>query len=255
MIRIARHLLADLLKNKIIIGSFALFALTGWGLFFIESQPEKALLILMQVTLLAIPLLTLVFGSIYYYNSEEFIELILSHPVKRGSVIQSFHISLSAAFSLAFLLGIGLPILVFHPGLHAFVLLAVGVLLVWAFIGIALFISTLIRDRVRGMGLTLIVWAFFAFLFDGLLIYLMYSFADYPIEKLILVLTFLNPVDIGRIAVIMQTEAAAMMGLSGAVFRDFFGSAFGLFASFAGLVLWVVLMYFLALRNFRRQDL
>lgn len=255
MIRIARHLLADLLKNKIIIGSFLLFALTGWGMFFIESQPQKALLILMQVTLLAIPLITLVFSSIYYYNSGEFIELILSHPVKRGSVIQSFYISLSTAFSVAYLLGIGLPIVLYSPTAHGFILLAVGVLLVWIFIGIALFISTLVHDRVRGMGLTLIIWAFFAFLFDGLLIYLMYSFADYPIEKLILILTFLNPVDIGRIAVIMQTDAAAMMGLSGAVFRDFFGSMWGIVASFGALIVWVVIMYLLSLYNFRRRDL
>ena len=255
MIRIAGHLLADLLKNKIIIGSFILFALVGWGMFFIESQPQKALLILMQVTLLAIPLITLVFSSIYYYNSGEFIELLLSHPVKRGEVIQGFHISLSTAFSIVFLLGLGLPILVFSPNLHGVVLLVVGVLLTWIFIGISLFISTLIHDRVRGMGLTLIVWAFFAFLFDGLLIYLMYSFADYPVEKLILFLTFLNPVDIGRIAVIMQSDAAAMMGLSGAIFRDFFGSALGIIVSAAVLILWVISMYFLSLRNFRHRDL
>jgi len=255
MTSIFKHLLADLLKNRIIIGSFLLFALTGWGLFFIESQPQKALLVLMQVTLLAIPLITLVFSSIYYYNSGEFIELLLSHPVKRGEVIQSFHMALSTAFSIAYLLGIGLPILVFSASVHGATLLLVGLLLIWIFIGISLFISTLIHDRVRGMGLTLITWAFFAFLFDGLLIYLMYTFADYPIEKWILFLTFLNPVDIGRIAVIMQTEAAAMMGLSGAIFRDFFGSAKGVIVSFGVLMLWVVSMYLLAVRNFRRRDL
>ena len=255
MTRIARHLIIDLLKNRVLLGTLLLFIVAGWGTFYIESQPQKASLVLMQVSLLALPLITMVFGCIYYYNSHEFIELLLSHPIRRRSVIQSFYISLSSAFSLCYLVGVGLPLLIFHPVAESVFLLASGLLLTWTFCGIALCVSTAVHDRVKGMGITLILWAIFAFLYDGLLIYIMYQFGQYPIEDVIMALSFLNPIDIARIAVIMQTDAAAMMGLSGAIFVDFFGSTWGIIASFGSLLVWAVAMYFLALRNFAKRDL
>jgi|SRR5690554_5134783 len=255
MIQIARYLTIDLLKNRAIIGSFLLFAAIGWGLFFIENQPEKALLMVMQVTLLLLPLITLIFSCIYYYNSYEFTVLLLSNPIKRNAVIQAFFIALSVSLSIAYILGIGLPLLLNYPSVETFILLVSGNFLLWIFVGLALFISTKVNDKVRGIGLVLILWAFFAFLFDGLLILIMYQFGAYPIEKLILLLTFLNPIDISRISVIMQTDASAMMGLSGAVFVDFFGSMKGLLISFSALLLWVIVMYAGAVRNFGKSDL
>jgi Cu-processing system permease protein len=253
--KIARHLTVDLLKNKAIWGTLLLLAAVAWGLFYIEGSPEKAMLILLQVTLLVIPLITLIFGSAYYYNSHEFIELLLSHPIKRKSVIQGFYLSISTAFSLCYMAGVGIPLLLFYRGVESLFMLTGGLLLIWTFCGLALCISTSISDRVRGMGLTLIIWAFFAFIFDGLLVYIMYQFGQYPIEGLIMALSFLNPIDITRIAVIMQTEAAAMMGLSGAVFVDFFGSAGGVAASFASLLVWVLIMYAITVRIFSGKDL
>lgn len=255
MIQIARYLTIDLLKNRAIIGSFLLFAAIGWGLFFIENQPEKALLMVMQVTLLLLPLITLIFSCIYYYNSYEFTVLLLSNPIKRNAVIQAFFIALSMSLSIAYILGIGLPLLLNYPSVETFILLVSGNFLLWIFVGLALFISTKVNDKVRGIGLVLILWAFFAFLFDGLLILIMYQFGAYPIEKFILLLTFLNPIDISRISVIMQTDASAMMGLSGAVFVDFFGSMKGLLISFSALLLWVIVMYAGAVRNFGKSDL
>ena len=255
MIQIARYLTIDLLKNRAIIGSFLLFVTIGWGLFFIENQPEKALLMVMQVTLLLLPLITLIFSCIYYYNSYEFTVLLLSNPIKRNAVIQAFFIALSISFSIAYTLGIGLPLLLNNPSPESVIMLVSGNFLLWIFVGIALFISTKVNDKVKGIGLVLILWAFFAFLFDGLLILIMYQFGAYPIEKLILILTFLNPIDISRISVIMHTDASAMMGLSGAVFVDFFGSMRGLVISFSALLLWVAVMYLGSVRNFRKSDL
>jgi Cu-processing system permease protein len=253
--RIGRHLLLDLLQNRVVIGSFLLFSLIGWGTFMVETQPEKALLILLQLSLLALPLISMVFGSIYYYNSSDLITLILSQPIERKTVIWNLYLGLSSAFLVAYLLGIGLPLLVYHPGIESVFLLTSGSLLIFVFVALALFISTAVQDRVRGMGVTLILWAFFTFLFDGLLLFLMYQFGEYPIEKLILGLSFLNPIDIARISVIMQTEASALMGLTGAIFADFFLSSIGILASYGGMLLWASLAYLGARRNFLGKDL
>nr|MBI1230207.1 hypothetical protein [Cytophagales bacterium] len=83
----------------------------------------------------------------------------------------------------------------------------------------------------------------------------MYNFSDYPIEKGILFVTFLNPVDLGRILVLMQTEAAALMGYSGAVFNQFFRDWKGVVGSIIVLLLWSFFPVLGAFRIFNRKDL
>lgn len=253
--KLSHYLLQDLLKNRIIIGSLIVLSLIGWGVFLLESQAEKAIIILMQVTLLALPLLSLIFGSIYYYNSMDFIVLLLSQPLNRKTVIRSFYTGISFAFTLCYLLGIGLPLLLFYPTLSTLILIAAGIMLIAIFTALSLWICTAQQDRVRGMGIALILWIGFAFLFDGILLFLMFYFSEYPVEKLILALSFLNPLDIARISVIMQTDASALLGLSGAVFRDFFGSSKGLVLSFLALFLWAAIAFFKTIRNFGKKDL
>ena len=255
MQKVSYYVLSDLIKNRVILGYVLLLAAAGWGIFIIESQPEKALLVLMQITLLALPLITMVFATIYYYNSQEFITLLLTHPIARRTVIVSFFVGLSVAFVAGFLVSVGLPLLLFYPTAESVFLILSGVLLTLIFIAIALYLSTLVQDKARGMGATLLLWAFFTFLYDGLLLFFMYQFGEYPIEKSVLVLSLLNPIDIARVAIIMKTEASALLGLSGAVFRNFFGSSIGMLVSFGVLLLWVVVPYGLAQRRFLRKDM
>ncbi len=123
------------------------------------------------------------------------------------------------------------------------------------FTAIALWVSTHFHDKARGMGVALVVWAFFTFIYDGLLLLFMYQLAEFPIEKTVLVLSFFNPVDIARIVVIMKTEASAMLGLSGAVFQNFFGSNLGVYISGVVMLSWVAVPFALARRKFIRKDL
>ena len=255
MPKVSYYVLSDLVKNRVILGYVLLLAAAGWGIFMIESQPEKALLVLMQIMLLALPLITMVFATIYYYNSREFITLLLTQPMGRRTVIVSFFVGLSTAFVGGFLVSVGLPLLLFYPTAESAFLILSGVLLTLIFIAIALYLSTRVQDKARGMGATLLLWAFFAFLYDGLLLFFMYQFGEYPIERGVLALSLLNPIDVARVAVIMKTEASALLGLSGAVFREFFGSSLGVLVSFAVLLLWVVVPYALAQHRFLRKDL
>jgi Cu-processing system permease protein len=200
-------------------------------------------------------LITLVVATIYYYHSREFILLLLAQPVRRDALIGGLYLGVAGALSVAFLLGIGLPLLFFYPSGASGVLLLAGLLLSWIFAGLALLVGTHVADKSRGMGVALLLWAGFALLFDGALLLLMYQLAEYPIERPVLFLSFLNPVAIARVLVIMQTEAAALLGLSGAVFRHFFGSAQGSAVAIAALVAWSMLPYYLTKRRFARQDL
>jgi Cu-processing system permease protein len=84
--------------------------------------------------------------------------------------------------------------------------------------------------------------------------YLIYSFSDYPLEKTTLSLIFFNPVDLGRILMLMQLDISALMGYTGAFFQSFFGSAKGLSLSLGVLVIWMLWPIVLASRIFQKKD-
>lgn len=237
------------------IGYLLLLATAGWGIFLIESYPQKALLTLLEISILAVPMICMIFSTIYYYNSLEFIQLLLTQPVERKTITRAFFMSLSLVLIACYMLGIGLPVLLMHFGKESLVLLLSGSLLTLIFTSLALFICTLTKDKARGMGFTLLIWAFFAIIYDGLLLFLMYQFSEYPIEKGVLILSFLNPIDIGRILVVMQTEASALLGYTGAIFRDFFGSSTGFLVSTLGMLIWGVLPFWGARKVFDKKDL
>jgi Cu-processing system permease protein len=252
---VSYYIAGDLLRNRVIIAYTLLLAVTGWGTFLIESQPEKAILILMQATLLVLPLIAMVFATIYYYNSQDFISLLLAQPIGRSTVMKSFYLGLNTSLILGFWIGIGVPLLIFYPSADSMILMLSGTLLLMVFTAIALFTATMFRDKARGMGATLLLWVFFVFIFDGLLLFLMYQFADYPIEKAMLIASFFNPIDIARILIIIKTEASALMGLSGALFTKFFGTSLGVGVSFTVLLIWVFIPFLLAWRKFLKMDL
>lgn len=254
MYSISLSIVNDLLKNKAILLYGILLAALGWGMFLIESQPEKTILALLQITLIVVPLMTGIFATIYYYNSAEFIQLLLIQPVGRSHIIWGIFVGLTSGFILSFFLGIGLPLWIFYPMTASFYLCISGILLSIIFTGLALLVSTHQQDKARSIGIVLLLWIFFVFIFDGLLLWVVYQLASYPIEQSILATTFLNPVSLARILVVMQTEAAALLGLSGAVFQDFFGSIKGSILAIFALVIWGSAPYLFIRRKFLKRD-
>jgi len=254
MYNVSRSIASDLLKNKAILIYGLLLAVLGWGMFLVESQPEKTILALLQITLIVVPLMTSIFATIYYYNSAEFIQLLLIQPVRRSRIIWGIFVGLTGGFILSFLFGIGLPLLLVYPMKASFYLCISGILLSVIFTGLALWVSTHQQDKARSIGIVLLLWIFFVFIFDGILLWVMYQLAAYPIEQSILAVTFLNPVSIARILVVMQTEAAALLGLSGAVFQDFFGSTRGSTMAVLTLIVWGGVPYFFIRKRFLKRD-
>jgi Cu-processing system permease protein len=69
-----------------------------------------------------------------------------------------------------------------------------------------------------------------------------------------LALTFLNPIDLARVLLMLRFDVATLMGYTGAVFAQLLGNGLGIAAALAGLLAWTVLPGLLALRTFKRRD-
>ena len=253
--QVTRYVLYDIIKSKIILAYTLFLFLVSFSLFQLEEDGSKAILSLLTIVLLVTPLISMVFSTIHYYNSYEFMELMLSQPLGRTRILMSEYAGAALSLLTAFLLGVGLPVLIFSADAAGFALLFTGAALTLIFTSIAFLAAVCSRDKARGIGIALLVWFYFALIYDGLLLMLLFSFSDYPMEKLTLLLSSLNPIDLGRIFIMLQLDVSALMGYTGAVYKDFFGSSAGVAFTAGIMLLWIALPLWLALRLFKKKDL
>jgi len=232
-----------------------LLLLLSLSLFSLEDNTAKALLDLLNIVLIIVPLVSLLFSVIYIYNSAEFLELLVSQPLKRGMIWLSLFYGLAVSLSLTFLAGIGLPVLLFDFSATAAILIISGLFLSVIFIAIAMLAAVMVRDKAKGIGTAILLWLYFTILFDGLILFLLFQFADYPVEKPMIAISMFNPVDISRIMILLRMDESALMGYTGAIFRNFFGTSTGVIVSFFVLLLWAFMPAMLSVRKFKNKDL
>jgi Cu-processing system permease protein len=67
-------------------------------------------------------------------------------------------------------------------------------------------------------------------------------------------MSLLNPVDLGRILLLLNLDVSAMMGFTGAVFQRFFGSGTGQAVTLAAMSAWLAIPFLLGQRAFLRKN-
>ncbi len=255
MYRIIKIIFFDILKNKIVLAYTLILALLSWSSFGLEDNAAKGLLTILNVILFTVPLVSILFATIYLYNSSEFIELLLSQPIKRKKIWLSLFIGLSLSMVLAFFIGAGIPLLINAPGIVGIMMIIVGCLISVIFVSLAFLSSILTRDKAKGIGIAIMNWLYFALLFDGMVLFLLYQLSDYPIEKAMVAVTALSPIDLARIQILLHLDVSAMLGYTGAIFKDFFGTTTGLIMSFLFLCFWFFFPFYISLNKFKSKDL
>ena len=224
-------------------GFYLLFTLS---LFWLSNDLSKVIISLMNVILVLIPLIATMFGVMYYYNSREFTELLLAQPIKRGHIFLGQYLGVAISLSISLLIGVGLPFILYGIFGSAqiwnyFTLLLVGVLLSFIFSAIAFFIALKNENRIKGFGLAIVAWLFFAIVYDGLFLLALAAFSDYPLENFAIGASFFNPIDLSRILILLKLDISALMGYTGAVFQKFLGSGLGVATAILSLLCWVLL--------------
>jgi Cu-processing system permease protein len=256
--KILKYEFHNTIRSKWILLYTLFFFLVGYGLFTFSGDVNKAYISLMNIIIIVIPLVSLIFGSIYLYNSREFIEMMLSQPIDRRSLFTGIYFGTSVPLSAGFVTGILVPFIMFGSigqqleGIA--VLLLVGVALTFIFTAISFFITVLQDDKAKGLGFSILLWLILAVVYDGLVLFIVYYFEEYPLEKIMIAVSIINPIDLGRILFLIKFNISALMGYTGAVFQQFFGSSLGIIISLFSLFVWIIIPLSLSTRFFKRKD-
>lgn len=249
----------DLARNRWLIAYAAGFWAVTEALFYFGGSGPQVILSLLNAVLFVVPLVALVFGTAHVHASREFIEMLLSQPLSRRSVFAGLYLGLALPLTAAFLLGAGVPLLLHGAAADAprlaLALLAVGgALLTLTFAALAMVIALATDDRLRGMMLALGAWFVLTLAYDGAVLVLVSAMGDWPLERPLLALMLLNPVDVARVLVLTALDASALLGYTGALFRRVFGSALGPAVAVAALSAWAAIPVLVARRRFLRRD-
>jgi Cu-processing system permease protein len=255
MTRIVKYVFYDILRTRFILLYTLFLLISTIALFQLDSDPEKVVMSLLNIVIMVVPLISIVFSTIHFYNSYEFIELMLAQPINRKVIFLGEYFAVALSLCMAYLIGVGFPVILYGATISGFTLLFCGAILTLVFTSLAFLASVLTRDKAKAIGIALIFWFYFSLIHDGLLLWIIYSFNDYPLEKMTLSLIALNPVDLARIIMLLKLDISALMGYTGAFYKEFFGSYIGTAFSTFVLFLWVLIPILVALRIFRKKDL
>jgi len=256
--KVLKHEIINLRRNRWVVGYALLLLLLTDAVLRFGGGGSRAVISLLNVVLIFVPLVSLIFGMMYLYAAREFIELLLAQPIRRGALFLGLYSGLALPLGLGFLLGVGLPFAWgggdAAAGGPLTILLLTGVLLTLSFTALAFLISLLCEDRAKGLGLAILLWLTATALYDAFLVLVVTAFADYRLERPLIGLTLLNPIDLGRVLLLLRLDTAALMGYTGAIFERFFGTAAGLALAGGALVGWTLVPFGLAFARFRVKD-
>ena len=252
MFKISKYVIYDILRSKVIIAYTLFLLLITVGLFTFQNDVSKSII---SIIMIMVPLVSIIFSTTYFYNGYEFIELLLAQPLSRKTILLGEFTGIAISLITAFLIGVGIPIVIYASTATGAVIIISGIALTLIFISLAILGSVATRDKAKGIGIALMLWFYFSIIYDAIILGILFTFSDYPLEKAVILLASLNPIDLGRIIILLKLDISALMGFTGAVYKQFFGSNFGLIYSITIMGVWIISPLFFAIRIFKRKNL
>jgi Cu-processing system permease protein len=259
MRKFIKYSFSDLVRSYWTIIYFLFFAIVSSAILYFSADMTKSIVSIMNVVIVLIPLVSIIFSTIYYYSSREFTELLLAQPVKRSSLILGQYTGLALSLSLSFLAGVSIPfiaggILASEHILDFLLILLAGTCLSFSMSAIAYMTALRHENKILGFGISLFIWFFLAVLYDGLIMLLLVLFREYPTNSLAIIMTLLNPIDLSRVSIMLGLDISALMGYTGAVFLKFFGTVRGLPVSLLSMLLWILVPAYFMVRIANKKD-
>lgn len=259
MFKILKYSFYDLMRSRWSYVYFLFYLALGFMLLFLNNDLSKAVITLMNIIIVLVPLIGTIFGIMYYYNSREFTELLLALPVRRSSIFLGQYFGVAGSLALSLILGLGIPFAAYGLFRSSAVwdfglLLVTGAFLTFIFTALSFNIALANENRIKGFGYAVLLWLFLAVIYDGLFLLSLIVLEEYPLDNFSLAATLLNPVDLSRTLILLKLDISALLGYTGAVFKEFFGTRLGLLVSLGMLVVWTCLPIWRLAVKCRKKD-
>ena len=269
---VARLDFAEVRRSRWMAFCVAVYALLGGGFVFVGMRESsvmgfsgmgRVLMSMVHALLLLLPLLALTATGQLINRSRDdgTLELLFSHPVRRGVYFSAVTLTRFLVLTVPLvLLMFAMALLArfaFHEQINwpfLFQSLAICSALILAYVGIGIAVSTLVRSQPRAVITVLLVWAMGAALLDFGLVAVMLQWRVNA--QTVFLLASLNPVQAARMALLAGASSElSVLGPVGFYLSNQIGAA-GLFTlgivwpAALGVGAWLV-----ALRSFRRADI
>ena len=147
MTRVIRYIFNDILQTRFILIYTIFLLISSFALFQLDNDFGKVVLSLLNIVLMVVPLVSVVFTTIHFFSSYEFIELMLAQPINRRVIFLSEYIAVTSSLCMSFLIGVGVPFIMFGAGQQVVSLLFTGIFLTLVFVSLAFLSSVLTRDK------------------------------------------------------------------------------------------------------------
>src|SRR6056297_1783058 len=140
-LKILRNEFQTLLRAKWVIGYGLIFLLLTDPLFRFAGAGTEVWVSVSNIMLLLIPMISLIYGLLYIYQSRDYLELLLTQPVSRSVLFWGLYTGISAPLAVAFIIGAALP-LGWHGGItegsgsQLLLVLMLGSVLTFIFVGL-----------------------------------------------------------------------------------------------------------------------
>ena len=244
--KVLKYSFYDLIRSRWSYIYFLFYLALGFVLLFLNNDLSKAVITLMNVIIVLVPLIGTIFGTMYYYNSKEFTELLLAQPIKRSNIFLGQYFGVAGSLSLSLILGLGIPFTAYglmrSNAIFDFsLLLGVGVFLTLIFTALAFNIAISNENKIKGFGYAVLLWLFMAVIYDGIFLLSLIIFEEYPLDTFSMAATAFNPIDLSRTLILLKLDISALLGYTGAVFKKFFGTQLGFWMSMLVLLAWTVI--------------
>ena len=259
MLKILKYSFYDLVRSRWSYVYLLFYLALGFTLLFLNNDLSKAVITLMNIIIVLVPLIGTIFGVMYYYNSREFTELLIAQPIKRSSIFLGQYLGVAGSLTLSLIIGLGIPFVFYglfkSTAIWNFALLLyTGAFLTFIFTALSLDIAIYNENRIKGFGYAILMWLFFAVLYDGIFLLSLIIFEEYPLDTFSLTATLLNPIDLSRTLILLKLDISALLGYTGAVFKSFFGTYLGFGISLLMLVVWTLVPAYIYIRKANKKD-
>jgi len=190
----------NIIRSRWFLFSIVISTLLSYvGVLLFESF-EKFLIFISNFLIILCSIFIISFSSLYYYDNLNFWSLLISNGISRKKIL---FVNLSLILNL-FTIAFFFPCFIigtlnFNLKYEIFLLLLFLFITSAFFYPIGILPSILSRDKLKGFSISFLIWTFFVFGFDSLILAILIIFSDYPIDNLILVLSSLNPIVVSRV--------------------------------------------------------